>query len=64
MTVSGGRFDTVMDNTIANNGAWGILFVPYAQAGKPSLHQTCKGAGVAMSWRRSAASSTPRVTPC
>jgi len=45
MTVSGGRFDTVMDNTITNNGAWGILFVPYAQEGKPSLHQTCAGAG-------------------
>jgi hypothetical protein len=45
MTVSGGRFDTVTDNTIANNGAWGILFVPYAQAGKPSLHQTCTGSG-------------------
>jgi hypothetical protein len=45
MTVSGGRYDTVMDNTITNNGAWGILFVPYAQKGKPSLHQTCKGAG-------------------
>jgi hypothetical protein len=45
MTVSGGRFDTVMDNTITNNGAWGILFIPYAQEGKPSLHQTCTGAG-------------------
>lgn len=45
MTVSGGRYDTVMDNKVANNGAWGILFVPYAQSGKPSLHQTCKGAG-------------------
>ena len=45
MTISGGRFDTVMDNTVTNNGAWGILFVPYAQEGKPSLHQTCAGAG-------------------
>jgi hypothetical protein len=45
MTISGGRFDTVMDNTVENNGAWGILFVPYAQQGKPSLHQTCTGAG-------------------
>jgi hypothetical protein len=45
MTISGGRFDTVMDNTIANNGAWGILFVPYAQEGTPSLHQTCTGVG-------------------
>ena len=45
MTISGGRYDTVMDNTFANNGAWGILFVPYAQQGTPSLHQTCTGSG-------------------
>jgi hypothetical protein len=34
-----------MDNTVTDNGAWGILFVPYAQKGKPSLHQTCTGIG-------------------
>jgi hypothetical protein len=45
MTISGGRFDTVMDNTVENNGAWGVLFVPYAQQGKPSAGQTCKGIG-------------------
>jgi hypothetical protein len=45
MTISGGRYDTVMDNRIENNGAWGTLFVPYAQKGKPSLHQTCHGIG-------------------
>jgi hypothetical protein len=45
MTVSGGRFDTVMDNDIAGNGAWGVLFVPYAQEGTPSLGQTCSGIG-------------------
>jgi hypothetical protein len=45
MTVSGGRFDTVMDNYVADNGAWGVLFVPYAQSGKPSLNQTCAGIG-------------------
>jgi hypothetical protein len=45
MTVSGGRFDTVMDNVVADNGAWGVLFVPYAQEGTPSLGQTCAGAG-------------------
>jgi hypothetical protein len=45
MTISGGRYDTVMDNTYTNNGAWGILFIPYAQEGKPSLHQTCTGSG-------------------
>jgi hypothetical protein len=45
MTVSGGRYDTVMDNVFANNGAWGVLFLPYAQNGTPSLHQTCSGIG-------------------
>jgi len=45
LTISGGRYDTVMDNRIVNNGAWGALFVPYAQSGKPSLHQTCAGVG-------------------
>jgi hypothetical protein len=45
MTISGGRFDTVMDNEVADNGAWGVLFVPYPQQGTPSLGQTCAGAG-------------------
>ena len=29
MTVSGASNDTVMDNTFADNDAWGTLFVPY-----------------------------------
>jgi hypothetical protein len=41
MTLSGGSNDTVMDNTFANNGAWGTLFVPYPDSGTPSLHQKC-----------------------
>jgi hypothetical protein len=45
MTVSGARNVTVMDNTFANNGAWGTLFVPYPDSGKPVLGQTCKGTG-------------------
>jgi hypothetical protein len=45
MTISGGRFDTVMDNYVADNGAWGVLFVPYAQSGTPSDNQTCSGIG-------------------
>ena len=45
LTIAGGRYDTVMDNTIVNNGAWGALFLPYAQQGTPSLHQTCAGSG-------------------
>ena len=45
MTLSGGRNDTVMDNTFSNNGAWGILFVPYPDSGTPSLHQKCAAFG-------------------
>ena len=45
MTISGGRFDTVMNNRVADNGAWGVLFIPYAQQGTPSPGQTCTGVG-------------------
>ena len=41
MTVAGGRNDTVMDNTFSNNGAWGVLFLPYPDSGTPSLNQKC-----------------------
>ncbi len=45
MTISGGRDDTVMDNVFRDNGAWGILFVPYPDNGSPVLGQTCSSAG-------------------
>jgi len=45
MTISGGTNDTVMDNTFSNNGAWGVLFVPYPDSNPPVLGQTCTGAG-------------------
>ncbi len=45
MTLSGGRNDTVRNNTFANNGAWGTLFVPYPDSGTGSLGQTCAGTG-------------------
>ena len=45
MTVAGGRNDTVMDNTFSNNGAWGVLFVPFPDSGTPSLDQTCAKSG-------------------
>jgi hypothetical protein len=35
----------VMDNTFSNNGAWGVLFVPYPDSDHPSLGQTCAGSG-------------------
>jgi hypothetical protein len=34
-----------MDNTFTNNGAWGILFVPYPDSGMPSLNQKCGNFG-------------------
>jgi hypothetical protein len=41
MTLAGGRNDTVMDNTFSNNGAWGVLYLPYPDSGTPSLNQKC-----------------------
>jgi hypothetical protein len=35
MSLSGARNDTVMDNTFANNGAWGTIMVPYPDSGAP-----------------------------
>lgn len=35
VSISGGRFDTVMDNTFANNGAWGLILVPFPDNGPP-----------------------------
>ena len=34
-----------MDNRFVNNGAWGVLFVPYPDSGTPSFGQTCRGTG-------------------
>ncbi|MGH9170649.1 MAG: hypothetical protein ACRD0Z_07245 [Acidimicrobiales bacterium] len=45
MTISGGTNDTVMNNKFENNGAWGILFVPYPDMSPPQDHQTCSGTG-------------------
>jgi hypothetical protein len=45
MTLSGGRNDTVMDNTFVDNGAWGFLMVPYPDSGTPSLGQSCPKTG-------------------
>ncbi len=45
MTISGGRQDTVMDNEFLDNGAWGILFVPYPDSNTSSDGKTCTGTG-------------------
>jgi hypothetical protein len=35
MSLSGARDDTVIDNTFANNGAWGNIVVPFPDSGPP-----------------------------
>jgi hypothetical protein len=45
MTLSGGRNDTVMNNTFANNGAWGFLMIPYPDSSTPEYNQSCTGTG-------------------
>jgi hypothetical protein len=45
MTVSGGQNDTVMGNRFENNGAWGILFIPFPDSGTPDNGQSCTGTG-------------------
>ena len=45
MTLSGGRNDTVMENTFTNNGAWGFLMVPFPDSSTPEYGQTCSGTG-------------------
>ncbi|HEV3281802.1 MAG TPA: hypothetical protein VG032_09385 [Acidimicrobiales bacterium] len=43
MTISGGRYDTVTDNTFLDNGAWGVAFVPYPDGNTTSDGRTCVG---------------------
>jgi len=45
LTVSGGRDDTVMDNEFLDNGAWGMLFVPYPDSNTSSDGKTCTKTG-------------------
>ncbi len=45
LSIAGGRDDTVMDNHITGNGAWGALFVPFPDDTTPTMGQTCAGAG-------------------
>jgi hypothetical protein len=43
MSISGGRNDVVVDNTFADNGAWGILLVPYPDTETPPAIAHCGG---------------------
>jgi hypothetical protein len=41
--ISGGRYDTVDDNDIHDNGAWGVLLVPEVDTEKPPPIAHCRG---------------------
>ena len=43
MTISGGRYDTITNNTFIDNGAWGMAFVPYPEGNLTSDGRTCRG---------------------
>ena len=41
--IAGGRYDTVDDNDIHDNGAWGVLLVPEVDTATPPPIAHCKG---------------------
>jgi hypothetical protein len=43
MSLSGARDNTVMNNRFENNGAWGIILVPYPDTETPPEGQNCQG---------------------
>jgi hypothetical protein len=43
LSISGGRNDTIMQNRFVNNKAWGVVFVPYLDSGKPCTGGTYGG---------------------
>jgi hypothetical protein len=43
ISISGGRFDTVMGNRIVHNGAWGVLLVPFPDTDTPPPIAHCEG---------------------
>ena len=58
MSLSGARNDTIMNNRFVRNNAWGVIFVPYTDSGKP-----CNG-GTLNSPFAAAACSTSGATTC
>jgi hypothetical protein len=43
VVIAGGRNNTVSGNSVYNNGAWGILLVPYPATEEPPPVANCKG---------------------
>jgi hypothetical protein len=44
MSLSGARNDTIVNNRFVNNGAWGVIIVPYPDSGDPCTGGTQSGA--------------------
>jgi hypothetical protein len=43
LVISGGRYDTVIDNRFENNGSWAVLVVPFPDTGTPPPIANCRG---------------------
>ena len=43
ISISGGRDNTLLDNRIVDNGAWGVILVPYPDTETPPPGQNCQG---------------------
>jgi len=43
ITIYGGRHDVITHNRIVNNGAWGIIFVPFPDTEQPPPEAHCNG---------------------
>ncbi len=43
MSISGARDNTIVGNRFENNGAWGIILVPYPDTETPPAGQDCQG---------------------
>jgi hypothetical protein len=45
ISISGARDDTVMDNRFVDNDAWGVIFAPYLDSGRPCTGGTLNAVG-------------------
>jgi hypothetical protein len=43
ISFDGGRDDTIIDNRIENNGAWGIILTPFPDTEAPPPRDSCRG---------------------
>ncbi|MGH7814302.1 MAG: hypothetical protein ACREQI_09915 [Candidatus Binataceae bacterium] len=46
MVVAGGRFDAIAGNRVENNGAWGLMLVPYPDTGTIDTLNNCNGGDI------------------